>query len=166
MKFRYYLRGAGLGIIITTIILAIAFSKYKPVMSAEEIKAEAEKLGMVMPDDSASGNAESKNDDVTPDLDAQEPTSGKADNTYTEDLPDDVEGENASPSVVTIVINQGDYSDVVSEKLAQAGLIDDAEAFNKWFISIGLDDLINTGTYEIPINATDEEIIDIITKKN
>ncbi len=46
MKLRYYLRGLGVGIIVTAIIMNIAFSN-KQEMSDEEIKARAAELGMI-----------------------------------------------------------------------------------------------------------------------
>ena len=48
MKLKYYMRGLGVGIIITTIILSLA-NKNK-VLSNEEIISRAEELGMVMKD--------------------------------------------------------------------------------------------------------------------
>ena len=46
MKLRYYLRGLGIGIIVTAIIMNVAFS-HKQEMSDEEIKARAAELGMI-----------------------------------------------------------------------------------------------------------------------
>ena len=54
MRFKYYLRGAGLGIIIATIILTISFHLHGTTMSDEEVITRAESLGMVMPEDSES----------------------------------------------------------------------------------------------------------------
>lgn len=48
MKLKYYLRGLGIGIIVTTIVLAISFSKREVELSDEEIIARATQLGMVM----------------------------------------------------------------------------------------------------------------------
>ena len=40
MKLKYYLRGAGIGIIVSTFIFSIAFAFYKPILSDEEIMME------------------------------------------------------------------------------------------------------------------------------
>ena len=37
MRFKYYLRGAGIGVILTTPIFTIAFAVYKPTLSDDEI---------------------------------------------------------------------------------------------------------------------------------
>lgn len=51
MKFKYYLRGLGLGILFTTLVLTISFSLHKDEISDDEIIARAKKLGMVMKED-------------------------------------------------------------------------------------------------------------------
>lgn len=56
MKLKYYLRGLGIGIIVTTLILMLAFSQYKNEMSDAEIIKRAETLGMVMKEDKLFGN--------------------------------------------------------------------------------------------------------------
>ena len=49
MKLKYYLRGIGIGIIMTTIILMIAFSIHKQqLLTDDEILKRAGELGMVM----------------------------------------------------------------------------------------------------------------------
>ncbi len=55
MKLKYYLRGLGIGIIITTIILMIGFSRKGSSLSDEEIIERASRLGMVMQEKSDAG---------------------------------------------------------------------------------------------------------------
>ena len=45
MKFKYYLRGLGIGILISTIILSISFAMKKNDLSDDEIIARAKELG-------------------------------------------------------------------------------------------------------------------------
>ena len=52
MRFKYYLRGLGLGILATVLILAISGNVKKEKLSDQEIINRAEALGMVMVDDS------------------------------------------------------------------------------------------------------------------
>ncbi len=47
MKLKYYLRGAGIGIIISTIVLTTAFANKKTVISDDEVKLKAAILGMI-----------------------------------------------------------------------------------------------------------------------
>lgn len=52
MKFRYFLRGVGIGIIFTSIIFMVAYDgNGKKAMSNKEIISKAKELGMVMKDD-------------------------------------------------------------------------------------------------------------------
>ena len=60
----------------------------------------------------------------------------------------------------------GEYSDIVSQKLYKAGLIDDAENFNKYLAKGGYDNLIQPGTYMIPMGADYQTIVSIITEKD
>ena len=46
MKLKYYMRGLGIGIVLTTLILTINNPKEK--LTDAEVKARAESLGMVM----------------------------------------------------------------------------------------------------------------------
>ena len=62
MKLKYYLRGLGIGIIITTLVLMIAYSGHKTELTDEEIIARAEALGMVMEEDPLFSNSESHKD--------------------------------------------------------------------------------------------------------
>ena len=49
MKLNYYLRGLGIGIIVTAIILVCCFSMQKPKMPDEQIIEKAAQLCLIMP---------------------------------------------------------------------------------------------------------------------
>ena len=66
---------------------------------------------------------------------------------------------------VRIEISGGQYSDVVCKKLAEAGLVDDAKAFNDYLVQKDYDNAILPGVYEIPKGATYEEIAVLLTTK-
>lgn len=51
MKIKYYLRGLGIGILLTTVILGISFGTRSKNLSDEEIMNKAEALGMVREED-------------------------------------------------------------------------------------------------------------------
>lgn len=55
MKLKYYLRGLGIGIIVTTIVLTVSNTTGGKSISDEEVIKRAEELGMVMEED-ASGS--------------------------------------------------------------------------------------------------------------
>lgn len=68
------------------------------------------------------------------------------------------------PESVTIVVQRGQGSYGVAEDLMEAGLIEDAAAFDLYLEENGYSKRINPGTYEIPMDSTEEEIAKIITK--
>lgn len=65
---------------------------------------------------------------------------------------------------VTLVISSGQSSYTVSINLMAAGLIDDVSSFDKYLEDNGYSKRISTGTYQIPVGSTQEEIAKIITK--
>lgn len=64
---------------------------------------------------------------------------------------------------VTIIIEKGNGSDTAARKLAEAGLIDDAAAYDRWLIENGYDRRISAGSHRIPKGASKEEIARIIS---
>lgn len=185
MKLKYYLRGIGVGILVTTVILMIAFAVHKEQpLSDDEIMERAAQLGMVMPDklpvsdklsdtvqanepeeqtDEQTGQIEkdtSETESAASENDGSEPSKGQAEQSQ--------EGEKTQKEVieqVEISIVGGEYSDVVCKKLKKAGIIEDADDFNKYLAKSGYDNLIQPGNYVIPVDATYDEIIKIITEK-
>lgn len=63
---------------------------------------------------------------------------------------------------ITIVIVRGDNSYTVSRRLEEAGLIENAREYDSYLVDNGYSKTIRTGTYRIPLDATWEEIADII----
>ena len=71
--------------------------------------------------------------------------------------------ENTAPETVTFQIHSGDSSVSVAKRLAEAGLVGDAKAFDQYLCQNGYDKKIRTGTYEIQNDSSNEEIAKIIT---
>ena len=187
MKLKYYLRGVGIGLIIATLIMMISTALHSNKdISDEEIIARAEKLGMVMKtetkteDKKTLADLDDPNKEETEDESSQEDVQEEQKNEESEDTSSDgkEEAENSQqnstedeqPRVeviekVEITVVPGEYSDKVSKKLQKAGLIDDAEHFNKYLAQKNYDNLIQPGNYEISTDSDYDEIIKIITEK-
>lgn len=176
MKLKYYLRGLGVGIIVTTILLMISFAKHGT-MSDKEVIKRAEELGMVM-QDTESVNEPSSEQIATENTEAQrtdEPEQNK-DNTQTTEQQQLAEPQTtAEPQqpvepqqsqIVEITVEKGEYCRAIGEKLAAAGLVDDAEAFRKYMGQIKYDEMVTSGVYQIPMGATYEEIANILVSGN
>lgn len=192
MKLKYYLRGIGIGMIVTTIILMITFAVHKnQPLTDDEIRERAAELGMIMPEDLPSNtladtdplgqrdeekedpndgqpDVQSPSDDAAKDAEADasddaEDTDSKSDTDAQDQSKDDTQPEVVEQVEISIV--GGEYSNEVCKKLKREGLIEDAEDFNKYLSEGGYDNLIQPGNYTIPKGADYDEIIQIITEK-
>ena len=152
MKLKYYLRGLGIGIIVTTLVLMVAFSGKKEKLSDQEIMQRAEQLGMVMADE---GQTETGTEENTG-TEAQPETEQDVQNTEagTE--------ENADENTVAFTVKSGESSDTVAFNLYKAGLVDDATAFNRYMISKGYDSRLRTGDFKIRSGASYDEILKVL----
>lgn len=188
MKLRYYLRGLGIGILVTAVILSVAAGN-KQTMTDEEVMKRARELGMTestLLSDQVSEEAstekevpESLPEEMYPqDERIQESQTVQEEkmtesleedqseqDTGTEPLEEESNGTHTKEDALTlrIEISRGESSTTVSKSLRNAGLIEDAAEFDRYLCNNGYDKKIVTGTYEIPENSTFEEIALIIT---
>lgn len=158
MRFKYYLRGAGIGVILTTLIFTIAFAVYKPTLSDDEIMKKAEALGMEMPADD-SDSADKKDTKTAKDQkdDADASDSNTDDATTSED--------GGQKNVIEFTIASGDTSATIAQHLQEVGLVDNAKSFDLYLSDQDLDDQLLPGTYQIPEGATFLEIGELLTTK-
>lgn len=196
MKLKYYLRGLGIGILITTIIFIIGIHVNQDQMfSDEEVIRRAKALGMVM--DETDGktinelNKDKKQDSETKDQkDSQKEDSkeskndnkdnqeqAKDDQTKHDQTKADAQSEKTQDSNTATTPKQtveqvrdqypsrDEYSDTISQKLLDAGLIDDKAAFSKYINDTNVDNLIQPGTFTVPKGASYEEVAKILTTK-
>ncbi|MCR5755385.1 MAG: hypothetical protein K6G30_11330 [Acetatifactor sp.] len=84
-----------------------------------------------------------------------------------ETLPEEESPEEESPEeeVVTITVKSGSGSESVSRSLADAGLVADAKAYDKFLCDNNYSKSIRVGTFQIQMGSTEEEIAKIITGK-
>ena len=171
MKFKYYLRGLGIGILISTIILSISFAMKKNDLSDDEIIAMAKELGMVMEDTGKDTIPKATETDGfnTEQTDMQPGTtdSGEISQDVGTDgadaVPPSQDGTNMVQKEFTVEV--GDSSNAVSQRLQEEGLVDNAEAFNKYMVDNNYANFVLPGTVTIPEGAGYEEIAGILTDK-
>lgn len=192
MKLKIYLRGLGIGIVVTTLIMAISFSGKKE-MSDEEVMARARELGMVEKEEDKGLYAAVEEtlavettQETIPETETQAETESESETqtetetelqseveTQIETQPEENKEETVSTQdmeevvagqVVSITIVSGDDSAVVSRKLEEAGLVVSASSYDKYLCDNGYARKLSTGTYEIAIGSSEETIAKIITK--
>ena len=159
MKLKYYLRGLGIGIIVTTIILVSCFSMQKPKMTDAQIIEKASQLGMIMPEQDSAVAAETET------TEPEETQQKNEQQVATEEIQQETEQQTEVPKEqepFTLVVNRGDVCRTMCENLAANGVIDDSEGLRKYLSEVGYASFISAGTYQIPYHASYEEITNIL----
>ena len=179
MKLKYYLRGLGIGILVTAVIMGVTQGSRKETLSDREIRERAAALGMVEPGNSLADLEAAETPAATEIPEAIEtPAATKtpeaAETPAATEAPAATEtpevtarptqrpAEEEEGSSYTFEIQAGDSSYQVAYRLQQAGLVADARDFDNYLCSKGYDRKLKTGSYEIPETATEEEISEIL----
>ena len=204
-----YLRGLGLGMIVTALVLSFGVKSENKTMTDAEVRARAKELGMVEEseklkdavskeavngEEAAAEVTDSANEDE-PAEEVTEPNEVKADGTDKSEEPVEVKKPEATkddagkPEEVTeepvkesspeekveddkskkpysLKIERGYSSDRVAGILEDAGVIDNAAAFDRYLCSNGYDKRISVGSYQIPKGADYSTVAKLITNSN
>ena len=217
MNLKYYLRGLGVGIVVTSLILGIGLGSRKETLSNEEIKERGRELGMVeesitvaeaaaqkeeeaqeaevapVPEENAESDAEpivSAEPEVSsepavstgaapeasekPNVSAaSEPAAstaaeaGATPEAGVKPVADEAEEDNGTApekEIVDITINPGEGSYVISQKLEQSGLIDDAAEYDAYLCDNRFHTKLRAGVHKIPMGSTREEIAKLLCR--
>ena len=247
MNLKYYLRGLGVGIVVTSLILGIGLGSRKETLSNEEIKERARELGMVeesitvaeaaaqkeeeaqeaevtvapVPEENAESDAEpivnaepevssepAVSTGAEPEVSsepavstgaapgvssepavstgaapeasekpnvsaASEPAAstaaeaGATPEAGVKPVADEAEEDNGTTpekEIVDITINPGEGSYVISQKLEQSGLIDDAAEYDAYLCDNGYHTKLRAGVHKIPMGSTREEIAKLLCR--
>lgn len=182
MKLRYFLRGLGIGVLVTAMVLMISHQSQgrQQSLTDEQIIEKAEALGMIVPEETESPAADESMEpspspqitgtpepspDVTPEpsVSPSPDTSPSATPTPTPKPPKKTP-EVEETVYVSVSIEKGMWSEQVSRALEDAGLVESAGKFNKYLTDNDYASYISVGTYRIEKGATYQEIARIITK--
>ena len=188
MKLRYYLRGLGIGMAVTALILGIGFSgrqgQEAQTLTDEQIRERASELGMVDSSELtlaafASTAAQTPEATAEPEV-TEEPKAATEPETTIEPETTAEPEKTTEPeateapelitapeqSQTTITIKKGSDSGSVSRQLYEAGLVENAKAFDNYLCNNGYSRSISPGIYEIAPGTSEEEIAQIITGKH
>ena len=192
---KMYLRGLGIGIIVTAIILIIARNTGNK-MSDREIIERAEELGMVMKEttsDKLFPDEEETTENTTTETTTTEPSTTEAPTTEaptteaptteapTTEAPTTEAPTTEAPTqpptqpptipqdttVVTakIVITRGMYSEAISQAMERTGVISDWRKFNDFLEANGYAERLQTGTFTLKSTMTYDEMAKILTSR-
>lgn len=172
MKLKYYLRGLGIGIVVTVLVMMAVLGNKQPMTDAE-VKARAKELGMIentIIKDVANKNedvvSDEKVDEETSDVETEiedEPVEEKTDEPTEEPIEEPADENTDDSESVTITVVGGDSSWSVSKRMEEAGLIESASDFDKYLCQNGYDKRIRLGNYEITKDMSYEQMAKIIT---
>lgn len=184
MKLKYYLRGLGMGILVSTVILMIVYHTKNHMTDSDVIK-RAKELGMVMKEDSLFDETESNNEQTTTKEPSSEQPTTEAPTTEqsTTEQPTTEEPTTKEPvteepttkepttqkptgdlKTVTFTVKDGMYSEAVTDILYNAGIISNKAEFNNFLEKNGYSRIIQNGKHTVNSSMTYEEIAKIITK--
>ena len=192
MKLKYYLRGLGIGMAVTALILGISFSgrqgQEAQTLTDEQIRERASELGMVdsseltlaalqnsaQPQTTMEPEVTEESETMTePEATAEPETTTEPEATAEPEMTTKPEATE-EPELITapeqsqtsITIKKGSDSGSVSRVLYEAGLVENAKAFDNYLCNNGYSRSINPGIYEIAPGTSEEEIAKIITGKH
>ena len=216
MKLKYYLRGLGIGMAVTALILGISFSgrqgQEAQTLTDEQIRERASELGMVDsseltlaalqnsaqpqttmepevteepkltadPETTTEPEATAELETTTepkattepetmtdPEATVEPETTAEPKMTTEPEATEELELTTApEQSQTTITIKKGSDSGSVSRMFYEAGLVENAKAFDNYLCNNGYSRSINPGIYEIAPGTSEEEIAKIITGKH
>lgn len=179
MKLKYYLRGLGIGILVTAAILTIIYHT-KGSMSDSQIKKRAAQLGMVMAsteedtlfaqttqaDTTIEETGTISVEETTTVVETTEAVTEAPTEKPTEkptEAPTEKPTEPAAAEAV-LTISPGMYSESVSAELVRLGIITNQKEFNSYLVNNGYAERIQTGDFKVKADMSYDEIARIITR--
>lgn len=190
MKFKYFLRGLGIGILFASIIFLAAYQgNSSNKMTDAEIIERAKELGMIEKEGPLKGLLDSEDTETQKQESSTEEKKteqGGTDANSTEQSTENTTDENTSeeqsqqdvtkntteadPSVqdkkkdtVTLTIAGGDSSYPVCQRLQDLGMIENAEEFDTYLVEQGYASRIRVGTHTLNKGMSFYEIAEAIS---
>lgn len=175
MKAKCFLRGFGIGIVMTALLLCIT---YRSEEKDRSIIREAKELGMVFPERETQSVEETaehllkKEEDVSvvspsavevsEETEKEKKTKEKLD-ARKKDIKkaSKYHGENR-----TFIVREGLLSSSVSREMEEAGIIEDGDELDRYLQKNGYEKMVRSGKYKIPADADIAQIAKIITRQD
>lgn len=164
MKLKYYLRGLGIGLIITTVMLTISNNVRTANAQFEEKLAQNETTGSVIAFTTAAAQTEPEttSSDQTASSDEVEATTVSTVAATQEQT--DAQTPPPAGEKVTITLKDIYYATQAADLLYEAGVITDRGEFIQYMQDSGYATRIKEGAYEIAVGESYENIAKMITR--
>lgn len=185
MKFKYFLRGLGVGIIFASIVCLMAFQgEVSDQMTDAEIIEKAKELGMTEQEDqigdllkdkentSEQEDSEQNSGDTTDAAASLEEQTTQAASTAIQEQTTEEKKttekntenkKNSEKDTVELTIERGSSSYPVCQKLQELGMIKDASEFDTYLVENGYASRIRVGTHKLDKGMSFKEIAEAIS---
>lgn len=179
MKLKYYLRGLGIGLMVTATICMLGGAG-KAVITDDEVIARAEQLGMIqnpvlsqLPQPGSESNEVEKDKEKNEMNDLEKPSEEDTlqkpseedvlqEASEEESESDPETSEESTNEYITITIVSGDSSVSVSRKVFEAGLVNSASEFDSFLCANGYDRILSVGEHRVKAGASMKEIAEAL----
>lgn len=182
MKLKYYLRGCGVGIVLTVVIFMVALKAKGGIMTDQKVMQRASELGMVMKEeiqkdlDTQTASETQTNADTQGALRAvtdtqetvqntQQDNSGKSTQAEEHKKLQEKKEEKDPQKEIVISVKKGDVCRDVAERLYEKGLVKDAEEFRVYMGEHGYAKNLCIGQFSLKKGMSYEQIAKTLTKK-
>lgn len=194
MKFKYYLRGFGVGVIFATVVLMFAFALHdnKPtgaVNSSGNVVKKDNNIASKPKEDTVNETTKAIKEKTsetettlesvtmetgittfeisTPEVNTEDTTMLETTEIPEETTPETtvVNTQESTGETVTLVITSGMTSNRASDILQELGVVESGYDLNMFLYNNGYESKLRVGSFEIPKGASYQEIADIITRK-
>lgn len=158
MRFKYFLRGLGVGIVFASLIFFMVYKENAtPKMSDKQIIERAKELGMVEEGSSigdilhTSATSEASENKETESTTEKATEEEKKTTKSTTEQTTEATTENTTETTekVSITIERGATSYTVCQKLQELGIVKDAAEYDNYLIENGYASRIRVGTHEL-----------------
>ena len=157
MRFKYFLRGLGVGIVFASLIFFMVYKENAtPKMSDKQIIERAKELGMVEEGSSiedilhASATSEaSENIDTASTTEKATEEKQTTESTTEQTTEATTENTTETTEKVSITVERGATSYTVCQKLQELGIVEDAAEYDNYLIENGYASRIRVGTHEL-----------------
>ena len=187
MKAKYYLRGMGVGIVVTALIFLIVSFFYTPSLSEDQIILEAKKLGMTMEEEDTEKDSGKTSGDTGQSTEDKTSTKSDAGRKAQDDTGEGTESETKNPDGtvttttesedgtevsetkfepenIAVTVAVGETPAILAADLKAKGLIEDEKSFVDFLGSKGYAEFLQPGDYEISTGSSFREIAVIVTQ--
>ena len=149
MRFKYFLRGLGVGIVFASLIFFMVYKENAtPKMSDKQIIERAKELGMV---EEGSSIEDILHTSATSEAPENIDTASTTEKATEEKQTTEATTENTTETTekVSITVERGATSYTVCQKLQELGIVEDAAEYDNYLIENGYASRIRVGTHEL-----------------